>query len=89
MTRYRKKPVAIDAHCFRGTMASIQAIKLLFLDMRVCSLITQGEKVSLLRIGTLDGGHAVNDGDYIIRGVAGEYYPCSPAIFAATYELVE
>lgn len=70
MTRYRKKPVAIDAHCFRGTMASLQAIKLLYLDMRVYSLITKGDKVSLLRIGTLGGSHTVNDGDYIIRGIA-------------------
>lgn len=39
-------------------------------------------------IDTLEGGHIVSPGDWIIRGVAGEFYPCKPDIFAATYELV-
>ena len=40
-------------------------------------------------IDTLEGGHIVCPGDWIITGVAGERYPCKPDIFAATYELVE
>ena len=40
-------------------------------------------------IDTLEGGHVVCPGDWIITGVAGEHYPCKPAIFAATYEPVE
>ena len=40
-------------------------------------------------IDTLEGGHTVCPGDYIIRGVQGEFYPCKPDIFAATYELAE
>lgn len=39
-------------------------------------------------IDTLEGGHIVCPGDWIITGVAGEHYPCKPAIFAATYEKV-
>lgn len=39
-------------------------------------------------IATLEGGHWVNLGDYIIRGVQGEFYPCKPDIFEATYEKV-
>lgn len=39
-------------------------------------------------IDTLEGGHIVCPCDWIITGVAGENYPCKPAIFAATYELV-
>lgn len=42
-----------------------------------------------LRIGTLEGPLTVSPGDYIIRGVKGEIYPCKPDIFAATYEEVE
>lgn len=38
-------------------------------------------------IDTLEGGHIVCPGDYIITGVAGEYYPCKPDIFQATYEM--
>lgn len=38
-------------------------------------------------IATLEGGHWVDPGDYVIRGVAGEFYPCKPDIFAATYDV--
>jgi hypothetical protein len=40
-------------------------------------------------IQTLEGGHIVCPGDYIITGVNGEHYPCKPDIFWRTYELVE
>jgi len=40
-------------------------------------------------IDTLEGGHNVCPGDWIITGVKGEHYPCKPDIFEATYELVE
>lgn len=40
-------------------------------------------------IDTLEGGHIVCPGDWIITGVAGEHYPCKPDIFNATYEAVE
>lgn len=42
-----------------------------------------------LYIKTLEGDHHASVGDYIIRGVAGEFYPCKPDIFARTYEAVE
>jgi len=40
-------------------------------------------------IDTLEGGHIVCPGDWIITGVKGEHYPCKPDIFEATYEKVE
>ena len=40
-------------------------------------------------IETLEGGHTVCPGDFIITGIQGEYYPCKPDIFEATYEFVE
>ena len=40
-------------------------------------------------IDTLEGGHIVCPGDWIIRGIKGEFYPCKPDIFERTYELVE
>lgn len=40
-------------------------------------------------IDTLEAGHRVCPGDWIIRGIEGEFYPCKPGIFAATYELAE
>ena len=46
-------------------------------------------RVTALYIGTLEGIHRAEPGDYIIRGVKGELYPCKPDIFAATYEPAE
>jgi hypothetical protein len=40
-------------------------------------------------VQTLEGGHIVTPGDWIITGVKGEHYPCKPDIFEATYERVE
>ena len=40
-------------------------------------------------VDTLEGGHIVCPGDWIITGIKGEHYPCKPDIFDATYELVE
>jgi hypothetical protein len=41
-----------------------------------------------LKIFTLEGSHMATIGDLIIKGVAGEFYPCKPDIFANTYDLV-
>jgi hypothetical protein len=43
----------------------------------------------LLEIRTLEGVHLVSEGDWIIRGIKGELYPCKPDIFEATYESAE
>lgn len=40
-------------------------------------------------IDTIEGGHIVTPGDWVITGVQGEHYPCKPDIFEQTYELVE
>ena len=40
-------------------------------------------------VDTLEGGHVVTPGDWIITGVKGEHYPCKPDIFEMTYERVE
>jgi len=42
-----------------------------------------------VRINTLEGAMYASVGDVVIRGVKGEFYPCKPDIFAATYEIVE
>ena len=46
----------------------------------------RGTACGMLSIGTLEGPLLVSWGDWIIRGVAGEIYPCKPDVFAATYE---
>jgi hypothetical protein len=86
---YRKKPVEIQA---------VQVIDDLTQIYEVAEWIhANGGKLTdplctfdcAFRIHTLEGDMAVNLGDYVIRGVKGEFYPCKPDIFEATYEAVE
>ena len=74
--RYRKLPVVIDALRFDGE--NVDDV------VDFCgSLRHDGTNIT---ISTLEGLMTVSPGDWIIRGVAGEYYPCKPDIFSATYE---
>ena len=80
--KYRKKPVVIDAVQWTGDMGLVK--KELGMEFP-----TFGEgRSGSLRIATLEGDHECRHGDYIIRGVKGEFYPCKPEIFLATYEAV-
>ena len=78
---YRKKPVVIQAIQWTGDNFE-----------EVLSLGTTREVTMVndqLSIATLEGDHLANKGDFIIKGVQGELYPCKPDIFEATYEIVE
>ena len=81
--KYRKKPVVIEAIQYKGE-DNIQDIFLWFEENNSRELIfLENEK---LFIKTLEGDHQVNIGDYIIKGVQSEFYPCKPDIFEQTYE---
>lgn len=77
--QYRKKPVVIEAVQWNGC-------NLKELQNFVGSALTYDKK---LIIHTLEGNHEAKVGDYIIKGVQGEFYPCKPEIFVKTYETVE
>ncbi|WP_096761194.1 hypothetical protein [Paenibacillus larvae] len=92
MKQYRKKPVVVSAGRWwkAGDVPDAQ-IRELDHD-GVCKNICRvcGNSISMHgQCKTLEGHHIVCPGDYIIRGVKGEYYPCKPDIFTETYELVE
>jgi len=74
--KYRKKPVVIEATQWfkHGDHPMVQSN-------------SPDSKTGW--IATLEGGYIVSPGDYIIKGVKGEHYPCKPDIFHATYEKVE
>ncbi len=78
MTKFRKKPVVIEAVRFDGNFDEIE------LFVGGDSEFRDGELV----IATLEGAMRASPGDWIIRGVQGELYPCKPEIFAETYEQV-
>jgi len=80
MAKFRKKPVVIEAWCNTDDGEPIPA----WVD-------EHAERMSggRFRISTLEGLMTANPGDWIIRGVKGEVYPCKPDIFEATYDTVE
>lgn len=83
--RYRKLPVEIEAVQWLGDnfVEVHNFCPSLVLDKRVYA-----DDESLI-IPTLEGDHRASLGDFIIKGVEGEFYPCKPDIFAKTYEMVE
>ena len=89
--KFRKKPVIIDAVQWNGTYEGMNMVFLEFPDIitRCLNCSRKNNTVQLWEIGTLEGGHIVSPGDWIIKGIAGEYYPCKPDIFEKTYEQVD
>ena len=83
MAKFRKKPVVIEAVQFTG--ANGQEIA----DFMQCQFPAFTPNSGHLLIGTLEGTMAAAPGDWVIKGVAGEFHPCKPDIFEATYEPVE
>jgi hypothetical protein len=82
--KFRKKPVVIDAVQWDGVdTASIR--QFVSDDSKVITNELSPSDTTLL-IRTLEGDMIASEGDWIIKGVKGEFYPCKPDIFAATYE---
>jgi hypothetical protein len=76
--RYRKKPIVIEAMQLTGEDWTWRTI---------LNWVPEAfERQDGIIIPTLEGDHLAQPGDWIIRGVAGEFYPCKPDIFEATYE---
>ena len=80
---YMKKQVIIQAIKWTGTEESIKELDEF---MEETDYYFDDEKG--LMIVTLEGDHRANIGDYIKKGVKGEFYPCKPDIFEMTYEQV-
>jgi hypothetical protein len=83
MGKYRKKPVVIEAMQYSG--ANVQEI----IAFTGGQAIKNGGKSDYMTIPTLEGDHIATTGDFIIKGIKGEFYPCKPDIFEATYEEVQ
>ena len=82
--KFRKKPVVIEAVQWNG-FGKVPVIP----DVKQFDPYNEFGKPHLGWIQTLEGGHEVTPGDWIITGVKGEKYPCKPDIFAQTYEPAE
>ncbi|WP_226831748.1 hypothetical protein [Enterococcus faecium] len=87
--KYRKKPVIIEAVQFDRSKAEEDVAKYYPMVTDLASLTTAlgvEECEGRFFISTLERSMTVKDGDYIIQGVEGEFYPCKPDIFEKTYE---
>ena len=100
--RFRKKPVEIDAINFDGTAergaeiilwvyqngGSAEYHPFLADHFKGDPKVYMAHPDPYMRIVTLEGTMVASKGDWVIRGVQGEFYPCKPDIFEATYERV-
>lgn len=77
---YRKKPVVVDAIKFTGYNLD-EVLKFMGVDDDL------GQTTGSIVINTMEGDMTAKIGDYIIKGVKGEFYPCDSEIFELTYEL--
>ena len=81
---FRKKPVVVEAMRFTGSN-----YREVGEFVGAAAEVDRDNEREALRIKTLEGKMVCSPGDWIIRGVKGEFYPCKPDIFAATYEPAE
>lgn len=77
--KFKKKPVVIEAVQFTGN-------NLEDIEMLGCQPVLFGTDWTII---TLEGNMSISIGDWVIKGVKGEFYPCKPDIFEATYEPVD
>lgn len=85
MPKFRKKPVVIDAVLWDGIAHTANT----FIGDAYGKDWWYDGGSNRISIPTLEGNHVGNIGDWIIKGVAGEFYPCKPEIFDKTYKMVE
>ena len=84
--KYRKKPVVIEAVLWDGSSGMANS----FIGENYEKDWWYEKKGSSnIVIPTLEGNHLARVGDWIIKGIAGEFYPCKPDIFDKTYEKVD
>jgi len=92
MAKYRKKPIVIEA--IQWTGSNLNEIKEFVGEALIYDIVDTAWKVGKgvprvdMQIKTPEGNHECSKGDYIIKGIKGEFYPCKPDIFEATYEKV-
>lgn len=85
--KYRKKPVVIEAYLYQASLGNNRLMNYLAQQGANVGgwIFHEGE----ITIPTLEGNMKVSDGDWIIRGIKGEFYPCKPDVFAESYEEVK
>lgn len=83
--KYRKKPIEIEAMRFYVDSETIKALAD-FMGGMAKTIVDKG--ITYLEIETLEGKMRASAGDFIIRGIAGGFYPCRPDIFLGSYDVI-
>ena len=86
MKNYVKKPVVVQAVEYNG--ANKEEIEA-FVGKKLDTVYTELKEPLELKIPTLEGDMKASKGDYIIKGIRGEFYPCKPDVFEKTYDVIE
>ena len=91
MGKFRKKPVVIDAFKWTGGPDQNEDPEWIIeaIENGVIGFLNSGTSIVQMTITTTEGVVVADPGYYIIRGIAGEIYPCRPDIFEASYEAVD
>lgn len=94
MAKFRKKPVVIEAVQWNAKMKNFDEVMNFMQEFHGSKLNYENAEESAyksgeLKIQTLEGIMTASDGDWIIKGVNGEFYPCKPDIFEKTYEKID
>lgn len=88
MPKFRKKPVVIEAFRFTGKNQR-EVLSFIYPDLSEDALAGAETMGLPVVIQTKEGDMTASPGDWVIKGVKGEFYPCKPDIFAATYDHAE
>ncbi|MVX58237.1 hypothetical protein E5983_00930 [Streptococcus danieliae] len=86
MAKFVKRPVVIEAARFYDSPESLEELSKLGLDP--VNVDYSDSDAPLLKVRTLEGIMEASEGDYIIKGVEGEFYPCKSDIFHKTYDRI-
>lgn len=85
-TRYRKRPVTVEAIQFTSNDAAAEIYEWAGQPPIRLGIDPATGRCDYVLIDTLEGTMRADPGDWVIRGVAGEFYPCKPDVFARTYD---
>ena len=85
--KFRKKPVVIEAIRYTGVNERLMSEYEQFVGRPI--EVRNLDNVLRLVIPMLEGEHIATPGDWIIKGVKGEFYPCKPDVFAESYEAAD
>ncbi len=87
MSKYVKKPIVIEAYKYQSELGNNRLMNWLSqMGANIDGWVFHDGEIT---IPTLEGAMKASDGDYIIKGIQGEYYPCKPDIFEQTYDEVD